>query len=89
MEPFEVPRDTIPNQQIPSVGVKLYEHMNAIAFGMYWPRKDDGEVTILGGPLMSYETTSWGVIAPHCPTEKPRKFNAVRTDEIEIEDSHL
>jgi hypothetical protein len=48
MEPFEVPRDTIPNQQIPSVGVKLYEHMNAIPFGMYWPRKDDGEVTILG-----------------------------------------
>jgi hypothetical protein len=79
MEPFEVLRDIIRSEAVPSVGgppqvVKLYEHMNAIPFGVYWPNRDSCQVTILGRPLMSYEATSWRVIDPDRPAETPQTF---------------
>jgi hypothetical protein len=80
MEPIEVLRDIIRSEALPSVGgppqmVKLYEHMNAIPFGIYWPNLASGRVTVLGRDLMSYEATSWGVIDPDHPTQKPRRFS--------------
>lgn len=84
MEPFEVLRDIIRSAEFPSVGgppqvVKIYQHMNALPFGVYWPTKNEGQVTVLGRPLMPYETTSWGVIDPDRPLDKPEMFDSGQT----------
>lgn len=69
MEPFEVLRDIIRSGKFRSVGgapqiVKIYEHMNINPFGIYWPDKKSGNVTIFGRPLMKYEKPPSGVIDP-------------------------
>jgi hypothetical protein len=71
MEPFEVLRDIIRSGAFPRVGgpiqlVKVYEHANAAPIGVLWPDRE-GSVSLLGRPLMAYETTSWGVIDPDTP----------------------
>jgi hypothetical protein len=69
MEPFEVLRDMLRSNRYSSIGgapqlVKIYEHMNATPFGVYWPSKDSGEATMLGRPLLNYERPSWGILDP-------------------------
>jgi hypothetical protein len=71
MEPFEVLRDVIRSKLFPSVGgpiqlVKIYEHANVAPIGVLWPNKT-GSVSLLGRPLMAYETIPWGVIDPDAP----------------------
>jgi hypothetical protein len=69
MEPFSVLRDIIRSQRFPSVGgspqvAKVYEHMNAYPFGVYWPDRSTGMVCLLGRPLMPYEKPPSGIIDP-------------------------
>jgi hypothetical protein len=69
MEPFEVLRDIIRSKKFFSVGgppqlVKVYEHMNTLPFGLYWPDKISGKVAALGRPLMDYEFSSWPILDP-------------------------
>jgi hypothetical protein len=72
MEPFEVLRDIIRSEKFPSVGgspqvVKLYEHMNTVPFGVYWPDRASGQISVLGRPLMDYERVGYSVIDPDNP----------------------
>jgi hypothetical protein len=69
MEPFYVLRDMIRSSIYPSIGgapqlVKVYEHMNAVPAGVYWPNRNSGAITVLGRPLMDYERVRWRVIDP-------------------------
>jgi hypothetical protein len=69
MEPFEVLRDMIRSGQFPNIGgapqlVKIYEHMNAVPAGIFWPDKASDTVSVLGRPLMKYEKVRWRVIDP-------------------------
>jgi hypothetical protein len=69
MEPFEVLRDIIREKRHDDIGgplqmVKVYQHMNTVPFGVYWPNKESGEITYLGRPLLDYE-------APHAPIIDP------------------
>jgi hypothetical protein len=73
MEPFEVLRDIIRSEKFPSVGgspqvVKIYEHMNTVPFGVYWPDRASGQISVLGRPLMAYEKVGYSVIDPDNPT---------------------
>lgn len=72
MEPFEVLRDIIRSKVFPSVGgapqmVKIYEHMNTHPFGVYWPDRGTGVISLLGRPLMAYEKPPSGIIDPDNP----------------------
>src|SRR5207249_4591801 len=55
MEPLEVLRDIIRDQQFTSVGgpqvAKVYQHLNVEFFGVLW----DGQATVAGRSLLSYE----------------------------------
>ena len=72
MEPFEVLRDIIRSETFPSVGgapqmVKVYEHMNTHPFGIYWPDRPTGVISLFGRPLMDYEKPPSGCIDPDDP----------------------
>jgi hypothetical protein len=91
MEPFEVLRDVIRGGLYPSVGgpiqlVKIYEHSNAVPVGVYWPNKSTGSISVLGRPLMNYETIPWGVIDPDNPGRAwpmdRRPTETLNTDEV-------
>jgi hypothetical protein len=80
MEPLEVLRDIIRSELFPSVGgspqlVKIYEHMNAVPLGVYWPDRQGGQVTLLGRPLMDYEKLGWRVVDPDQADENPRSIH--------------
>lgn len=69
MEPFDVLRDILRLEIFKSVGgapqiVKIYEHMNVVPLGVYWPDRDSGQVAVLGRPLMEYEKVNWRVLDP-------------------------
>lgn len=72
MEPFEVLSEMLRSDCFPSIGgapqlVKVYEHSNAIPVGVWWPQKEHGSLTLLGRPLMEFETIRWGAIDPDAP----------------------
>lgn len=69
-EPFEVLRDIIVNGKFSSIGgppqlVKVYEHMNCLPYGVYWPSRKSRQVTVLGRKLLPYEKTGYIVLDPH------------------------
>jgi hypothetical protein len=69
MEPFEVLRDMLRATSFSAIGgppqvVKIYRHLNATPFAVYWPDKRSKKVTIGGRPLLSYEVTQYPVIDP-------------------------
>ena len=69
MEPFEVLRDMIRGSKFSSIGgapqlVKIYEHMNAVPAGVFWPDRETGTVSVLGRPLLEYEKVRWRTIDP-------------------------
>lgn len=77
MEPFDALRDVIRSKEFPSVGgppqlVKIYEHMNAVPMGIYWPDRKSDQVTVLGRPLMEYEKINWRVLDPDRSDEAPK-----------------
>jgi len=63
-EPFEVLRDMIRNKSDPAIGgapalLKVYKHSNTMPYSVMWPDTAAGRATILGRPLLDYETTSY------------------------------
>lgn len=63
-EPFEVLRDIILEGSYHSVGgppqvLKVYQHMNCQQFGIYWPSRKEGSLTLGGRPALAYEATDW------------------------------
>jgi len=69
MEPLAVLRDMIRSGSYHSLGgppqvVKIYRHMNVTPLGVYWPTRASGKVSLLGRPLLHYETTQVGAIDP-------------------------
>jgi hypothetical protein len=69
MEPFFVLRDMLRDGCYSSIGgapqvVKIYEHMNAVPAGVYWPNKASETIAVLGRPLMDYEKVRWKIIDP-------------------------
>jgi hypothetical protein len=69
MEPFEVLRDIIRSEVHDSIGgppqlLKVYRHMNATPFSVYWPDRASGRVTMLGRELLHYERSSVGILDP-------------------------
>ena len=77
MEPFEVLRDVIRSKKFPSVVgspqlMKIYEHMNAVPLGVYWPDVGSGQITLLGRPLLDNEKIGWRVVDPDQPDAVPR-----------------
>jgi hypothetical protein len=77
MEPFDALRDVIRSEKFPSVGgppqmVKIYEHINTVPLGVYWPDRKSEQITVLGRPLMDYEKVNWRVLDPDKSDENPR-----------------
>jgi hypothetical protein len=63
-EPFEILRDIIKEEKYRTVGgppqvVKVYRHMNVQPFGIYWPSRKDGALTLGGRDTLDYERTDW------------------------------
>ena len=60
MEPFEVLRDMIRENEMPLIGgppqiVKVYRSINCIPFAVAWPNRESGVRCLLGRPLLKYE----------------------------------
>lgn len=73
MEPFEVLRDMIRDEEYDSIGgppqiMKVYQHLNTQPLAVYWPNREVGKITLLGRPLLSYETTRYYVLDPDAMT---------------------
>ena len=70
MEPFEVLcsmlRTSDENSSIggPPQLLKIFEHMNCIPYGVYWPSREKGKISILGRPLIGYEKSDVPIIDP-------------------------
>lgn len=63
-EPFEVLRDIIIEANHRTIGgppqlLKIYPHMNAQMFAVYWPSRSQGTLTIGGRDTLDYERTDW------------------------------
>jgi len=60
MEPFEVLVEMIRSKKYPTIGgppqiIKIYRHSNYRPYGVYWPSKSSGAVTLYGRTLLDYE----------------------------------
>ena len=69
MEPLAVLRDMIRSDSFSSIGgppqvVKVYRYMNCSPFGVYWPNRGAGQISVLGRPLLQYEQPNCGVLDP-------------------------
>jgi hypothetical protein len=69
MEPFEVLRDFCRDPAKRSIGgapqvLKIYRHMNSMPYVVYWPDKAGDGKTLLGRPLLKYETASYLILDP-------------------------
>ena len=83
MEPFEVLRDVIREQFHPAIGgppqiVKIYKHMNAMPYCVYWPNKESRGITFLGRPLLDYELFPHLILDPDTLQTEPMKTNMKR-----------
>lgn len=69
MEPFEILRDVIRNEEDFSIGgpiqiAKIYKHMNIMPLAVYWPSKSNGKITFLGRQLLDYEFVPYLILDP-------------------------
>jgi hypothetical protein len=72
MEPFEVVRDMLresKSRKYDTIGgapqlVRIDQHVNARAVGVYWPNRDSGQATLLGRPALGYENLDAWVLDP-------------------------
>jgi hypothetical protein len=69
MEPFEILRDIIRNDDDWAIGgtpqlIKVYKHLNHMPYGIFWPDKASHQITIMGRPILNYETFRNPVIDP-------------------------
>jgi hypothetical protein len=69
MEPFEVLVEMIRNGKYPTIGgppqiIKVYRYADYIPYGVYWPSKASGAVTLYGRPLLDYERHRFPALDP-------------------------
>ena len=69
MEPFEVLRDIIRENASQDVGgppqlVKVYASSSSRVFGVFWPNRNAGKITVLGRTLLPFERLQCPVIDP-------------------------
>jgi hypothetical protein len=69
MEPLGVLRDMIRENVDPAIGgppqvVKVYRHMNTSHFGVFWPNRASGSITVFGRRLLANEPPNCGVYDP-------------------------
>ncbi|WP_042722153.1 hypothetical protein [Flavobacterium sp. B17] len=69
MEPFEVLRDMIREDQFNAIGgapqlLKVYEHMNRIPIAVKWAINQEQLTTLLGRPLQTHEISNYPTIDP-------------------------
>ena len=72
MEPFEVLRDIIRDEVDDTVGgppqiAKVYRHLNSQFFAVPW----NGQLTVVGRPVLAYESAQIPRIDPDDPTQAP------------------
>lgn len=80
MEPFEVLRDIIRNNEDWAIGgspqlVKVYKHMNVMPYALFWPNKASKQVTFLGRPLLGYEQLPYLIMDPDSMEVIPSKIS--------------
>ena len=68
-EPFEVLRDMARDKKYPQIGgapqmVKIYEYLNTVTAGIYWPDRQSEKISVLGRDLLDYEKCSFPVFDP-------------------------
>lgn len=76
MEPFEVLRDMIRERMDPRIGgapqlAKVYPYMNTMTYGVWWPTRAAGKVTLFGRPLLEYEKIQDLVLDPDSLKAEP------------------
>lgn len=76
MEPFEVLRDMIRDRVDPTIGgppqvAKVYRYMSTMTYGVWWPNRDEGKVTLLGRSLLDYEKVQNLVLDPDSLQSEP------------------
>lgn len=91
MEPFEVLRDIIRNDDDWAIGgtpqlVKIYKHLNTMAYGIFWPNKESQQITIMGRPIMKYESFRNPIIDPDSLEKSYMKINNENEFEITFDD---
>lgn len=69
MEPLEVLRDMIRGDHWDSIGgppqvVKVYPHMNAVPFAVYWPDRASGRISVFGREVMAEERWEYPILDP-------------------------
>ena len=69
MEPFEVLRDFCRDTKRHHIGgapqlLKVYKHMNAMPYSVYWPTRESKSRTFMGRPLLKYEMTNYLMLDP-------------------------
>ena len=74
MEPFEVLRDMLREgesnrKKYPLIGgppqlARVYRHMNALPYAVYWPNKQVGSISVLGRMLLDYEKPPYLLLDP-------------------------
>jgi len=69
MEPFEVLRDFCRDPARPHIGgapqiLKVYKHMNAMPYAVYWPSRASQGRSLMGRPLLDYEKSFYLMIDP-------------------------
>jgi len=88
MEPFEVLRDFCRDKNRHQIGgapqvLKIYKHMNAMPYAVYWPTRESKGRSLMGRPLLEYEMANYLMLDPdtlktedYIPTLKPEKMPA-------------
>lgn len=69
MEPFEVLRDMLREKNFDLIGgapqlMKVHKYANCRPFAVFWPSKDSQSISILGRPLLDYESSQYLVLDP-------------------------
>jgi hypothetical protein len=69
MEPLEVLRDMLRTGTYDLIGgapqiVKVYKYSSSRPFGIFWPTRESGNISIGGRPLLDYEQSQYGIFDP-------------------------
>jgi len=69
MEPFEVLRDMLREDCFDLIGgapqlMKVHKYSSCRPFGVFWPDSDSKNISLLGRPLLDYETSKYLVLDP-------------------------
>lgn len=89
LEPFEVVRDMLRDPgRSDTIGgppqlIRVFQYMKSAPVGVFWPEKMDGNATILGRPVLSYENVDFWILDPDS-LEFTNMFYGQDREEIQI-----